>query len=62
MVAMLFAALALLFNPPTGAEFHCDHTVFEPGVFIGCEMPWGDEQAYAGLVWVNGAPTLSVGP
>lgn len=37
-------------------------SVFMPGTFIGREWACGDENCYAGVVWIAGAPDLETGP
>lgn len=65
--AYLAADLALL-DAPLGFTVntltHC-YPVILPGVFLGCEdrtyLP-DDDASYAGLVWIDGIPSLSTGP
>jgi hypothetical protein len=67
-MAMLLALLAILANGTPG-DFNAVvlgdcHPVIRPGVFIGCEQahPGEDDAAYAGVLWIDGRPSLQTGP
>lgn len=69
MIAFLLAVLAILANGPPPADFEAAvlgdcHPVIRPGVFIGCEQahPGEDDAAYAGVLWIDGSPSLQTGP
>lgn len=70
MIGILFAALSILVQPTTppdtfidAAIGHCE-AIVRPGEFIGCvdARPSDDDRAYAGLVWIDGVPSLVTGP
>lgn len=68
-MAVFFALLAILTQPTTPpADFlaaigPCSVPVIEPGTFVGCTTAdIIDDAPYAGLLWIDGAPSWETGP
>jgi hypothetical protein len=62
MLIAVLMAFAAIVSSPVPSDFasvltDCAAHV-EPGVFIGCETPEGQ---YAGLIFIDGTPSLEVG-
>jgi hypothetical protein len=69
MLELLCAVLAILAQPAAPSPafvadiLPCEVSVWAPGDFIGCTTSETEDDApYAGLVWINGAPSLQTGP